>query len=58
MKKHIISLIAIALALVFTLGSVGAYNNNTISFGQFIIQVGISLLVMWIAFNILTKKER
>ena len=48
MKKIILVLIAF-IALVFVLGSVGAYDNGSIGFGQLILQVGISALVAWIA---------
>ena len=48
MKKFILALIA-TLALLFALGSVGAYDNGSIGFWQLILQFGISTLVAWIA---------
>jgi hypothetical protein len=47
MKKVLIALIA----FIFILGSVGAYDNNTIGFGQFIIHISISVLIIWIALH-------
>lgn len=37
----------VVVALIFAIGSIGAFVGNTIGFGQFLIQVGISFLVEW-----------
>lgn len=50
MKRIILAIVAI-LALVFVLGSVGAYDHGNIGFGQFILQVGIAILVEWFALS-------
>ena len=44
MKNTILATIAF-IAFAFALGSVGAYANDTIGFGQLLLQVGISVLV-------------
>ena len=54
MKKLILASLA-ALALIFAVGSIGAYDNNTIGFGQLLIQVGISVLVEWFALKSITQ---
>lgn len=48
MKRIIFALVTI-LALIFALGSVGAYDHGNIGFLQFIVQVGIAILVEWYA---------
>jgi hypothetical protein len=45
--KRIIYAILSLIAFVFALGSMGAYANESIGFGQLILQVGISFLVAW-----------
>lgn len=47
--KRIIRIAIFALALIFALGSVGAYEVGNIGFGQLLLQVGISALAMWLA---------
>lgn len=54
--KKLIPLILIASALIFAVGSVGAYDNGTIGFGQFLIQAGISILVEWLSFKALIEQ--
>lgn len=54
MKNFILVGIAF-IAFIFAVGSVGAYDNNTIGFGQFIIQVGIAILVEWFSLKKLDK---
>ena len=49
--KRIILAIVTVLALVFALGSVGAYDHGNIGFLQFFIQVGIAILVTWLALS-------
>lgn len=50
MKKLILATLAI-LALVFVLGSVGAYENGTIGFGQMLIQAGLAVAVEWLTLS-------
>ena len=54
MKKLILAVLVV-LAFIFAVGSVGAFDNNTIGFGQLIIQVGISVLVEWFSLRALVK---
>ena len=49
--KRIILAIATVLALIFVLGSVGAYDRGNIGFLQFLIQVGIAVGVEWFALS-------
>jgi hypothetical protein len=49
--KRTILVFATVLALIFALGSVGAYANESIGFLQFILQCGISTLVAWFALS-------
>ena len=49
--KRIILAIATVLALIFVLGSVGAYDHGNIGFLQFFIQVGIAVGVEWFALS-------
>ena len=49
--KRIILAIATVLALIFAIGSVGAYNHSDIGFWQLIIQVGIAVSVEWFALS-------
>ena len=54
MKKLIlVSLTVFALILAF--GSIGAYDNNTIGFGQLVIQMGIATLIGWLSLRKLNK---
>ncbi len=54
MKKLILATLAI-IALTFLIGSVGAFANNTIGFGQLIIQASISVAVEWFSLKALNK---
>lgn len=47
--KRIILAILTVIAFFFLIGSVGAFEQNTIGFGQLLIQVGISILVEFVA---------
>ena len=49
--KRIILAIATVLALIFVLGSVGAYDHGNIGFWQLIVQVGIAVGVEWFALS-------
>ena len=57
MKKLISAFVAF-IAFIFVLGSVGAYDNGSINFLQFFFQASIGVLVVWIAFQIMNKKEK
>lgn len=50
--KRIIAIAIFTLALIFALGSVGAYEVENIGLGQLLLQVGISTLVAWIAVRV------
>lgn len=54
MKKLILVALT-ALALIFLVGSVGAFENDNIGFGQCFIQCGVSILVEWFALKSLAK---
>ena len=54
MKKLILVALA-AIALIVAIGSIGAYDNNTIGFGQFIIQMGIASITEFLSLRALTK---
>ena len=54
MKRFILVTLTI-FAVIFAIGSVGAYDNNNIGFGQLLIQVGISILVEWFSLATLNK---
>ena len=54
MKPFILSTLAF-LSIIFVVGSVGAYQNNTIGFGQLILQVGIAALIEWLSLKSLSK---
>lgn len=56
--KNLISALIVAIAFIFVLGSVGAFDNGSIGFGQFFLQASIGLLVTWLTLHITTKKER
>ena len=43
------------LAIIFAIGTVGAYDCGNIGFGQFVIQMAIALVVEWIALKSLNK---
>lgn len=47
--KRIIRLVIFALALIFALGSVGAYEVGNIGLGQCLLQGGLATLVAWLA---------
>ena len=49
--NRIILAIVTVLALVFAIGSVGAYDHSNIGFWQLIIQVGIAVGVEWFALS-------
>lgn len=53
--KKLILVALMALALIFLVGSVGAFENDNIGFGQLFIQSAISILVEWIALKSLEK---
>ena len=55
MKKLILVSLAI-LALIFAIGTVGAYDANTIGFGQFLIQEAIAIVVIWISLSKANEK--
>lgn len=55
MKKTLILSTLALIALIFAIGSVGAFDNNTIGFGQLIIQVGIAVLVEWFSLKALNN---
>ena len=50
MKRIILALVSV-LALIFAIGSVGAYDHGNIGFWQLIIQVGIAVGVEWFALS-------
>ena len=50
MKRIILAIVAV-LALVFVLGSVGAYDHGNIGFLQFLVQVGIAVGMEWFALS-------
>lgn len=50
MKRIILALVSV-LALIFAIGSVGAYDHGNIGFLQFLIQVGIAVGVEWFALS-------
>ena len=49
--KHIILALVSVLALIFAIGSVGAYDHSNIGFWQLIIQIGIAVGVEWFALS-------
>lgn len=53
--KNIALVSLTVIALIFAIGSIGAYDNNTIGFAQLIIQVGIAIAVEWICLKKLNK---
>ena len=54
MKKLILAAIA-TIAFIFAVGSIGAYDNNTIGFGQLILQCAIAIAVEWLTLKSLNK---
>ena len=54
MKRIILALVSV-LALIFAIGSVGAYDHNNIGFWQLIIQLGIAVGVEWFALSRLNE---
>lgn len=54
MKKLILVALTV-IALILAIGTVGAYDNNTIGFGQLLIQVGIAVAIEWISLKALNK---
>lgn len=54
MKRIILTLVAL-LALIFAIGSVGAYDHGNIGFWQLLIQVGIAVGVEWLTLSRLDK---
>lgn len=54
MKRFILVTLTI-LAVIFAIGSIGAYDKDTIGFGQLIIQVGIAVLIEWFCLKNLDK---
>lgn len=55
MKKRLVLIALIFVALIFAIGTVGALDANTIGFGQFLIQEAIVILVVWLSFKSLNK---
>lgn len=53
--KQLILVALTVIALIVAIGSVGAYDNNTIGFGQLIIQVGIAVAIEFLALRALDK---
>ena len=53
--KNIILVSLTLIALIVVLGSAGAYDSNTIGFGQCLIQSGIAILVAWLSLRELNK---
>ena len=54
MKKFILAILAV-IGFIFFVGSIGAYDNNTIGFGQCLIQVGIAIVVEFFTLKALNK---
>ena len=54
MKKLILVSLAV-LALIFAVGSVGAFDNGSIGFGQLILQCAIAIAVEWLTLKSLNK---
>ena len=50
MKRIILALVSV-LALIFAIGSVGAYDHGNICFWQLVIQVGIAVGAEWFALS-------
>ena len=48
MKNFILIGLSI-IALIFAIGTVGAFDHNHIGFGQFIIQSAIAVVVEWLS---------
>ena len=44
-------LAATILAFILVLGSIGAYDNGSIGFGQFLIQTSIGILIVCLALH-------
>lgn len=54
MKKLALVILAV-IGFIFFVGSLGAYDNNTIGFGQCLIQVGITIAVEYFTLKSLNK---
>ena len=55
MKKKLILVTLTVIAFIVVVGSVGAYETNSIGFGQCLIQVGIASITEFLSLRALTK---
>ena len=53
--KKLIPIILAVIAFIVAIGSVGAFEANTIGFGQLLIQVGIAGITEFLSLRALTK---
>jgi hypothetical protein len=53
--KQLILVALATLALIFAIGSVGAYDHGNIGFWQLLVQVGIAVGVEWLTLSRLDK---
>ena len=53
--KKLVLLTLTVFALFLFIGSIGAYDNNSIGFGQLLIQSAIAVAIEWFSLKSLTK---
>ena len=57
MKKFILGMI-VFVAFIFVVGSVGAFDSNTISFAQLLIQCAIGIGTIWVCMGSMNKEVK